>query len=59
MVKYSYCDSRRLLYVVDSARSYIYSSYIWDHERYDVVLLTVLDVIYLIGDIRKAEIRLK
>ena len=59
MVKYSYCDSKRLLYIVDLARSYIYSSYIWDYKCYDVVLLTVLDVIRLIGDIRKAEIRRK
>ena len=59
MVKCSYYDFRRLLYIVDSARSYIYSSYIRDYKRYDVILLTVLDVIYLIGDIRKAEIKRK
>ena len=59
MVKYSYYDSRRLLYVIDSARSYIYSSYIWDYECYDVVLLAILDVIRLIRDIREAKIRRK
>ena len=59
MVKYSYCDSKRLLYIIDSARSYICSSYIWDYERYDIVLLAILDVIRLIGDISEAKIKRK